>query len=261
MQIPSKASLTFKRYLISLTFGADSQLMLQLIVFDLDGTLVTAEINFEAMRKAIRDLLITHGFPREVLPMNSTQDLLRSAFAYAGNEGKTPVELSQIRDQVYAVAVEIEWEGAKKAQLVPGAIETLSELKRRQIKTAILTNDNRAVADFLLEKHELLHLVDFVISRDEAPHMKPSTAGLELILTRFEVTPKQAIFVGDSTIDIMTAKKLKMQSIARQSKLRTEEELLNEGAMAVFPSLTPIIAYLDSQGLLPPPRKSDDTKG
>jgi HAD superfamily hydrolase (TIGR01509 family) len=228
-------------------------MVLQLIVFDLDGTLVTAEIDFLAMRTAIRDHLITQGFPLEVLPMNSTQDLLRSAFAYAGKKGKTPVELSQIRDQIYAVAVEIEWEGAKKAQLIPGTKETLLQLKQRQINTAILTNDNRAVADFLLEKYELLPLVDFIVSRDEAPHMKPSTEGLELILAHFEVSPDQALFIGDSTIDIMTANKLKMRSIARQSKWRTEEELLKEGAMTVFPTLTPIIPYLESQSLLPPP--------
>lgn len=230
-------------------------MVLQLIVFDLDGTLVTAEIDFHAMRTAIRDHLITHGFPLEVLPMNSTQDLLRSAFTYAEKEGKTPVELSHIRDQVYAVAVEIEWEGAKKAQLVPGTMETLLELKQRQISTAILTNDNRSVADFLLEKHDLLHLVDFIISRDEAPHMKPSTGGLELILAHFKVNPDQALFIGDSTIDIMTANKMKMRSIARQSKVRTKEELLQEGAMKVFPTLIPIIPYLEKQGLLPPPSK------
>ena len=230
--------------------------MLQLIVFDLDGTLVTAEIDFNAMRIAIRDHLLNYGFPLEVLPMNSTQDLLRRAFAYAEKEGKTPIELSQIRDEVYAVAVEIEWKGARKAKLVPGTRETLLELKQRQIKTAILTNDNRAVVDFLLEKYELLQLVDLIISRDEAPHMKPSTEGLEQILTHFGVTTDQALFVGDSTIDIMTANKLKIRSIARQSKLRTEEELLREGAMTVFPTLAPMIPYLESQGLLRPPSET-----
>ncbi|MFX0168040.1 MAG: HAD family hydrolase [Candidatus Hodarchaeota archaeon] len=236
-------------------------MVLKLVVFDLDGTLVTAEINFHAMRTAIRDLLISRGFPLEVLPMNSTQDLLRSAFAFAGKAGKSPVEISQLRDQVYTVAIEIEWKGAKKAQLVPGAIETLEELKNRRISTAILTNDNRAVADFLLQKFGMTHLVDLIISRDEAPHMKPATEGLELILKHFDTTPAQALFIGDSTIDIMTAKKLKIQSIARQSKVRTKEELLREGAQAVFPSLVPIIPYLDKHGLLPLQHKGDITKG
>lgn len=223
----------------------------ELVVFDLDGTLVTAEINFRAMRQAIHDLLIDLDFPEDVLPMNSTQDLLRSAFAYAGEEGLTPVEISEIRDKVYDEAVKHEWKGAKQAKLVPGAKETLRTLQQHQVDTAILTNDNRAVAEYLLQKFELNPYIDLLISRDEAPHMKPSTEGLELILKHFDRTPSNTIFIGDSTIDIMTAKKLKIRCIARQSKLRTPEELLAEGAIAVFPTLTPLISYLKEHDMLP----------
>jgi HAD superfamily hydrolase (TIGR01549 family) len=212
---------------------------------------VTAEIDFLAMRRAIRDLLIEHDFPLEVLPMNSTQDLLRSAFAHAGQEGRTPLEISKLRDKVYAEAVKYEWEGAKKAQLVPGARETLQALQNHHVKIAILTNDNRAVAEYLLEQYELEPFVDLLISRDEAPHMKPSTEGLELILEHFAKTPRATLFIGDSTIDVMTAKKLGIRCIARQSKLRTEEELRTEGAIAVFSSLTPVIAFLREQNMLP----------
>lgn len=226
-------------------------MVLRLVVFDLDGTLVTAEIDFRAMRQAIRDLLIEQGFPPEVLPMNSTQDLLRSAFAHAGKQGLTPIQISQLRDKVYATAVELEWKGAKKAQLVAGANDTLQILQKRGIRIAVLTNDNREVADYLLEKFELTKFVDLLVSRDEAPHMKPSTAGLELILNHFKVKPAQTIFIGDSTIDVMTAKKLGIQCIARLSKVRNKEELRKEGAIAVFPTLTNIISFLEKQKILP----------
>jgi len=232
---------------------------LELVVFDLDGTLVTAEINFRAMRRAIRDLLLEHGFPVEVLPMNSTQDLLRSAFAYAGKQGKSPVEISELRDKVYAAAVKYEWAGAKNAQLVPGAKETLQALQDHDIRTAILTNDNGEVAKYLLEKFKLSKLIDLLITRDDAPHMKPSTSGLELILRYFNATPTSTLFIGDSTIDIMTAKKLGIPVIARQSKLLTEDELLTEGALVVFPTLIPIIPYLQDQKMLLPRRMK--TKG
>jgi HAD superfamily hydrolase (TIGR01509 family) len=225
---------------------------LELVVFDLDGTLVTAEINFQGMRCAIRDLLLEHGFPAEVLPMNSTQDLLRSAFAYAGKQGKTPVEISELRDKVYAAAVEYEWEGARKAKLVPGAKDTLQALQDHDTRTAILTNDNNEVANYLLNKFELAPLIDLLISRDEAPHMKPSTEGLELILNQFSASPSHTLFIGDSTIDIMTANKLGIPIIARLSKLRTKEELLTEGALVVFQTLTPVIPYLIEQKMLIP---------
>jgi phosphoglycolate phosphatase-like HAD superfamily hydrolase len=117
------------------------------------------------------------------------------------------------------------------------------------------------VADFLLAKYEMDALVNLLISRDEAPHMKPSTEGLELILKHFGVTPSETLFIGDSTIDIMTAKKLRIPCIARLSKVRTEEELQAEGAIVVFPTLEPIIPYLDEHDLLPPPIEDKKTKG
>ncbi|MFW9935433.1 MAG: HAD family hydrolase [Candidatus Thorarchaeota archaeon] len=223
---------------------------IELVVFDLDGTLVTAEIDFQAMRQAIRDLLVEHEFPMHVLPMNSTQDLLRSAFAYAGEKGLTPIEISKLRDEVYLEAVKFEWEGAKKAQLVSGAKEILQALQQYQVNIAILTNDNRAVAKYLLEKFELMEYVDLLITREEAPHMKPATEGLELILNHFDIPAEQTIFIGDSTIDIMTANKLGIRCIARCSKIRSEKELKAEGAIAVFSTLTPIISYLREQKLI-----------
>jgi phosphoglycolate phosphatase-like HAD superfamily hydrolase len=89
--------------------------------------------------------------------------------------------------------------------------------------------------------------------------MKPSTGGLELILNHFDKSPKQTLFIGDSTIDVMTAKKLGISCIARQSKLRTQKELRAEGAIAVFQTLTPIIQYLQEQDMIP--QSSNKTKG
>lgn len=230
-------------------------MVLKLVIFDLDGTLVTAEINFKAMRQAIRDVLKSQGIPEEAMPMNSTQELLRSAFEYERTQGKSAIEISRIRDQVYAAAVELEWEGAKKAQLVPGVQYTLAALKKRKVQIAVLTNDNREVANYLLAKFELTDYVDGLISRDDAPHMKPATEGLELILNKFKVSPNETIFVGDSTIDVMTANKRGIRCIGRLSKMRTEEELRKEGAVAVFSDLTPLISYLEEQKLLLPQTK------
>jgi phosphoglycolate phosphatase len=227
---------------------------LKVVVFDLDGTLVTNEIDFMGMRESIRDYLISKGFPPDVLPMTSTQDLLRSAFYYAGNKGLTLIEISQLRDQVYAIASKIEWEGAQKAKLVEGARETLLELQKRHVGVGVLTNDNRQVADFLLKKYSLIKLVGKLVTRDDAPHMKPATDGLEMILEHFNATPAQTIFVGDTTIDIMTAKKLGIKCIARLSKVRTEDELRREGAIEVFPTLTDIIPYLETHSKLPSPK-------
>ena len=161
--------------------------------------------------------------------------------------------VSRLRDQAFEVAIKEEWKGARKAQLVPGALEALIELQRRHVEVAVLTNDNSQVTNYLLTKFGLLSLVSLVISRDEAPLMKPATDGLEMILQHFGAKPTEAIFIGDSKIDVLTARKLGMKCIGRISKVRTAEELLAEGAIAVFSTLKELIPYLDAQNLLPLP--------
>jgi len=227
--------------------------MVKAVIFDLDGTLVTAEIDFKGMLRALHNLFVSQGFPEEALPMRSTRDLLHGAFAYAHKQGMSPVEISRLRDRAYAVAAKVEWEGARKAQLAPGAIETLQELRRRRLGVAVLTNDNRLVTDYLLEKHGLRELVDIVISRDDTPRMKPATEGLQLILHHFSLSPKEALFVGDSTIDVMTAKKVGMLCIGLLSGVRTAEELREEGAIVVLNSLSELIPYMEAHNLLSQP--------
>lgn len=228
-------------------------MLLKAVIFDLDGTLVSAEIDFRTMRRSIRDLFINHGFPSDILPLIGTQDLLRGAFSYAEQQGMSPIEIRRLRDQVYAIAEKLEWEGARKAQLVPGAREALAQLRQRRIQTGVLTNGNRGSTCYLLEKYHLRELVDVVVSRDDAPRMKPATDGLEIILRWLKATRKTTILVGDSTIDIMTARKLGIECIVRLSGVGTAEQLQAEGAVVLISTLAELIPYLDARKLLPSP--------
>lgn len=228
-------------------------MLLKAVVFDLDGTLVTAEVDFAAMRRSIRDLFVNHGFPPEVLPTTSTHDLLRSAFSYAEKQGKSPIEMNTLRAQAYAIAEKLEWEGARKAQLVPGAREALLELRRRHVQVAVLTNGNRGSTDYLLEKYHLRELVDVVVSRDDAPQMKPATDGLEMILHQLKVMRNTTLFVGDSMIDLLTARQLSIECIARLSGVGTPEQLRAEGAVVLISTLAELIPYLEARKRLPRP--------
>jgi HAD superfamily hydrolase (TIGR01509 family) len=227
-------------------------MLLKAVVFDLDGTLVTAEVDFRAMRSSIRQLFVKNGLPEEALPTDSTQALLRSAFSYAQKQGKSSLEIGRLRAQAYAIAEKLEWEGAHKAQLVPGSQETLVELKRRQVQTAVLTNGNRGSTDYLLRKYHLREVINMVVSRDEAPQMKPAPDGLEMILRGLQVTRKATLFVGDSIIDLLAARKLHVECIIRLSGVATPEQLQAEGATVFISTLTELIPYLQAQKRLLP---------
>lgn len=49
-------------------------------------------------------------------------------------------------------------------------------------------------------------LIDLVVSGDTLPTKKPDPAGIERCLAQFGITRGRALFVGDSSIDVATAR-------------------------------------------------------
>jgi len=55
--------------------------------------------------------------------------------------------------------------------------------------------------------HRFAPLFDCVVSGDTLPTRKPDPAGIQSCLSLFQVAPERALFVGDSSIDVATARK------------------------------------------------------
>jgi phosphoglycolate phosphatase len=61
---------------------------------------------------------------------------------------------------------------------------------------------------YLLEKYGFKRMFDIVVTRDDLDdfnNLKPSPVGLSRILSRLDVNASEAIFVGDSVVDVKAA--------------------------------------------------------
>ena len=58
----------------------------------------------------------------------------------------------------------------------------------------------------VLAAHQLAPLLDRVVSGDTLPTKKPDPAGIESCIKAFGVPPHRVLFVGDSSIDVATAR-------------------------------------------------------
>jgi phosphoglycolate phosphatase len=85
-------------------------------------------------------------------------------------------------------------------------LEVLDALHRRDVKLAVVTNKEHRYADRVLAASGLAGRFDLVIGGDTLPQKKPNPAGLHHCLNHFGVTPEQALFVGDSSIDAAAAR-------------------------------------------------------
>jgi phosphoglycolate phosphatase len=88
----------------------------------------------------------------------------------------------------------------------PAALETLTKLKEQGIKQAIVTNKEEPYTSKILAQHHMKDLFDLLISGNSLPYKKPDAAVVKYCLEALGETKENSLFVGDSEIDITTAK-------------------------------------------------------
>jgi putative hydrolase of the HAD superfamily len=95
------------------------------------------------------------------------------------------------------------------------AIELLSALKEKNIFTAVLTDAPYGMPKDLVLKDikPVSNYIDFVLTSVEVGKRKPSTAGIEIILNKFNCASSEAIMVGNERKDIETAAAARIISI------------------------------------------------
>lgn len=86
----------------------------------------------------------------------------------------------------------------------PNLFEILEYL-RPNYKTAVSTNRSTTIR-MVLEKKGLAHLFDMIVSALDVVHPKPHPEGVQKILNAFGIEPEEAIFIGDSDVDRLTAR-------------------------------------------------------
>ena len=181
---------------------------INLIIFDLDGTLInsiediTNALNYAFEPFGVSDLTTT-----EVTvmvgegPSKLIQDVLTERNLVADKE----ILVTRFLDYYASHPVD-------KTVLYPGTREMLETLKG--VKMAIVTNKTEEISREILKKFELDTYFDMVVAVDTIAQRKPSPGPVMHVLSAFNLTPEDAIIVGDSAIDIQTGKASFVRTVA-----------------------------------------------
>jgi phosphoglycolate phosphatase len=87
----------------------------------------------------------------------------------------------------------------------PGMVDTLNWIAER-LPMAVLTNKPARATELVLTGLELRHRFREVIGGDTAFGRKPDPAGLTHLAAAAGVTPARVLLVGDSPVDLSTAR-------------------------------------------------------
>jgi len=181
-----------------------------LVMFDLDGTLIETA---PEIADATNDTLTQFGLaPVTQQQVNDwighgTQTLLVQALAASRQTSQAAVRQAEDFAAISAAfVVHYGQRCGSRSHLYPQVREVLHTLKAQGVKLAVVTNKEDRYTQVVLDAHRLAPLFDRVISGDTLPTKKPDPAGIAACLTQFGVDRARALFVGDSSIDVATAR-------------------------------------------------------
>ncbi len=187
---------------LELLFPAPGNPRHRAVLFDLEGTLVDFQWDLERAEADLRRAVTALGIPPDRVAAQNYAGIRQRALEAAGSGAlrqRIEAALRPIYDR-YDLDAEQRW------SLRPGARDTLAGLSRAGCRLALVTNIGRAGTDRVLGRLGLDQHLAAVVTRDDAPHLKPAGHGLEMALDRLGCPADEALMVGDSLADLGAAR-------------------------------------------------------
>ncbi len=191
---------------------------IDLVVFDLDGTLISShETIYRATVHALDELKIKYDMPEErfytMIGLHFEDIFQNFGFAVPSFN-----EFIDVYKRIY-----FDYIGYSK--VYDGVEEILDKLVNKNIKVALLTTKGQDQAEKILEYFSLADKFDYIMGRRNGMAHKPSPEPLQKISSDLAIGLEETLMVGDSEMDIQCGKNAGSKTCAVTYGYRTKSEL------------------------------------
>ncbi len=215
--------------------------MIKMVIFDLDGTLVDSltdlaiSVNY-ALKKSGLEEKPVENFKTYV--GNGRDMLIKRAMGKACENKTLFDKVRSDYDEHYAVHCN------DNTHSYPGCAEMLKKLLDCGIKSAVLSNKPHEFVAKILAK--LYPENDFAEAWGQKPEYrkKPEPDALLAILNLHKILPCECVYIGDSDVDVFTAKNAGVKMAGVSWGFRGREELVGAGAPFVADTAEELYEYI-----------------
>lgn len=208
--------------------------LLEIVIFDLDGTLYdSTNIWIKTEKKIAKQLGVS--LPKKEAHWDlfgkSTKERIEALFPK--EKQIKAIKLFFIKERKSFLS------GFK---LFPDSKPLLRYFKREGIKIAVATGLDSKALKIIFDKDNLWQFIDFAITIQEVKKEKPNPEILFRVLKNFRKQPKSALYIGDAPSDIKTAKNAGIKvAIVTRGAIRKPQKALISGADYVFRSFSELL--------------------
>lgn len=214
----------------------------KMVIFDMDGTIL---YTLDDLMNCVNYALRQSGFPERTLEEvrcfvgNGVRKLVERAVP-AGTDSMSIERVVDTFKDYYRIHC------TDYTRPYTGIRELLVSLREKGYRTTVVSNK----IDFAVQ--DLVHdyfdgLFDLAIGDREGLKKKPEPDAVYEILKTFGITKEEAVYIGDSEVDIATANNAGIDSIIVEWGFRDRDFLLSHGAKVFAGEPGEVLAILEAR--------------
>ncbi|MBP5246129.1 MAG: HAD-IA family hydrolase, partial [Clostridia bacterium] len=180
------------------------------VMFDLDGTLLDT---IEDITNAVNITLCEFGYPKRSVSEVKTyinNGARRLIFLALPENARSDENVSAVLERYLEVYAEHVCEKTRPYDKIP---ELVKKLKDGGIKLAVVSNKPEKLVGALLEICFGKCVFDYFSGTGENLPRKPDKACIRRALDYLKVPPDSVLYVGDSSVDVMTARNSELKCV------------------------------------------------
>lgn len=207
---------------------------IEAVLFDIDGTLLdTTELIFRCYEHTISAHKLSHKTRKDMSvifgkPLKECYQLLFP------NEDIARLSETHMSFQEKNLHLSKPFVYVKK---------TLRSLKENGFKIAAITTRSKRTSIKSLEVNRIASYFDLVISREDVINPKPHPEPIIMALEYFNVSPKHAIMIGDTQVDIKAGRNARIYTIG-VTHGPTKDALIKDKPNVVINNISEIISLI-----------------
>ncbi len=215
------------------------------IVFDLDGTLLNT---LEDLADSVNAALKNNGY-RE-LPYTSYYTIIgKGALNLITQALPETARCEEIIHKVHAEFSEIYAANCHvKTRIYPGIEAALARIAATGVAMAVLSNKPDRYMSDIEERYFAPYGFKAFRGKREGVAGKPDSAGVRLVAEEAGAGLEKGIYIGDSSVDMQTAKNAEMFACGVLWGFRSRQELEEHGADLIVETPAELADFLCSKG-------------
>ncbi len=211
--------------------------MIDTLLFDLDGTIIdTNDLIITSFMHVLEKHQLTPLTREEIIPkMGATLEQQLQHFSGMGDITTLMTSYRSYNDDHHDAMV----------KLFPHVEEVVSQLHAKGIRLGVVTTKNKPGTIRVLELFGLSKYMGAVITLNDVDHPKPHPEPVLKAVQMLGADPSRTLMVGDSPMDIQSAKAAGVQSAGVAWSLKGEKALLEYQPDFMLQDMNDLFSLID----------------